>query len=58
MVIGGDHGQENFRHVCKYIMRNIDGKNIISYVIKNDHIDHKKNTYEIFQQHISNSTQQ
>jgi len=58
MVIGGDHGQEKFRNVCKYIMRNIDGKNIISYVIKNDHIDHKKDTYEIFQQHISNSTQQ
>ena len=56
MVIGGDHGQENFRNVCKYIFRNIDGKNIISYVIKNDHIDHKKDTYEIFQQHISNST--
>ena len=45
MVIGGDHGQEKFRNVCKYIMRNIDGKNIISYVIKNDHIDHKKDIY-------------
>ena len=49
MVIGGDHGQEKFRNVCKYIMRNKDGKNMTSYVIKNGHIDHKKDTYEIFQ---------
>ena len=53
MIIGGDHRQENFRNVCKYIMRNIDGKNIISYVIKNFHIDHKKDTYEIFQQTLT-----
>ena len=49
MVIGGDHGQDKFRNVCKYIMRNKDGKNMTSYVIKNGHIDHKKDTYEIFQ---------
>ena len=49
MVIGSDHGQEKCRNVCKYIIRNKDGKNIISYVIKNGHIDHKKDTYEIFQ---------
>ena len=48
MVIGDDHGQENFRNVCQYIMRNKDGKSITSYVIKNGHIDHKKDTYEIF----------
>ena len=41
MVIGGDHGQDKFRNVCKYIMRNKDGKKI-----KNDHIDHKKETYD------------
>ena len=40
MVIGGDHGQENLRNICKYIMRNIDGKNILSSIIKNGYIDH------------------
>ena len=49
MVIVGDHGQEKIRNVCKYIMINKDGKNMTSYVIKNGHIDHKKDTYEIFQ---------
>ena len=41
MVIGGDHGQEKFCNVGQYIMRNKDGKKI-----KNDHIDHKKETYD------------
>ena len=49
MVIGGDHGQEKFRNVCKYIIGNKYGKNMTSYVIKNGHIDYKKDTYEIFQ---------
>ena len=49
MVIGGDHGQEKIRNVCKYIMINKDGKNMTSNVINNGHIDHKKHTYEIFQ---------
>ena len=53
MVVGGDHGQEKFRNVFKYITRNKDGKNITSYVIKNGHIDHKKDTYEIFQQTLA-----
>ena len=34
-------------------MRNKDGKNIISYVIKNGHIDHKKDTYQIFHQTLA-----
>ena len=34
-------------------MKNKDGKNITSYVIKNDHINHKKDTYEIFQQTLA-----
>ena len=34
-------------------MRNIDGKNIVSYVIKNGYIDHKKDTFEIFQQTLA-----
>ena len=53
MVIGDDHGQETFRNICKYIMINKDGKNIISYVIKNGYIDHKKDTYAIFQQTLA-----
>ena len=34
-------------------MRNIDGTNITSYVIKNCHIDHKKDTYKIFQETLA-----
>ena len=34
-------------------MRNKDGKNTTSYVIKNGHIDHKKDTYGIFQQTLT-----
>ena len=54
MVIGGGHGKEIFRNVCKYIMRNKDDKNIISYVIKNGYIDHMKDTYENFQYILAN----
>ena len=50
MVMGSDYGQEKFRNFYKYIMRNEDSKNIISYVIKNGHVDHKKDTHAIFQQ--------
>ena len=50
IVIGGDHEKEKIRNVCKYIMRNIYDKNIISYVIKNGHTNHMKDTYEIFYQ--------
>ena len=49
MVMGSDYGQEKCGNVCKYIIRNKDGKNIISYVIKNGRIDYKKDTYEMFQ---------
>ena len=48
MVIIGDHGQEKNRNVCKYIMRNKDGKKI-----KNGHIDHKKETYDRRIQHVA-----
>ena len=34
-------------------MRNKDGKNITSYVIKNGHIDYKKDIYDIFQQTLA-----
>ena len=34
-------------------MRNKDGKNITSYVIKNGHIDHKKETYDRQIQHVA-----
>ena len=49
IVIGGDHGQEKIRNVCKFIMRNKDSTNMTSYVIKNGHIDHKEDTFGIFQ---------
>ena len=53
MVIRGDHSQETFRNFCKYIMRNKDGTDFTSYVIKYGHIDHKKDRYEIFQQTLA-----
>ena len=57
IVVGGYHGQGNFRSVGKFIVRDKEGINKDSYVIKNGHIDCTKDTYEIFQK-SSNSNQQ
>ena len=53
IVIGDDHGQEIFRSVSKFIMRDKEGYNKDSYVIKNGHIDCTKDTNEIFQRTIA-----
>ena len=47
IIIGGDHAQDKFRLVGKFIMRDKEGYNNDSYIIKNDHIDCTKGTYEI-----------
>ena len=49
IVVGVDHGQGTFRSVGKFIMRDKEGINKDSYVIKHCHIDWTKDTYEIFQ---------
>ena len=45
IIIGGDHGQGNFRSVCKFVMREKEGYNKDSYVIKNEYIDCTKDIY-------------
>ena len=52
IVIGGDYGQGKFRSVGKFVMRDKEGYNKDSYVIKNGHINCTKDTYEIFQRII------
>ena len=56
IVIGGDLGQGKFRSVGKFIMRDKEGYNKDSYVIKNSHIDCIKDTCEIFQRTIATPT--
>ena len=53
IVVGGDHGQGKFRSVGKFIMRDEEGYNKDSYVIKNGHIDCTKDTYKIFQKTLA-----
>ena len=48
IVIGDDHSQGKFGSVGKFIMRDKEGYNEDSYVIKNGHIDCTKDKYEIF----------
>ena len=49
ILVGGNRGQGTFRSVGKFIMRDKEGIDKDSYVIKNGHIDCTKDTYEIFQ---------
>ena len=53
IVIGGNHGQGKFRSFGKFIMRDKEGYNKDSYVIKKGHIYCTKNTNEIFQRTIA-----
>ena len=48
IVVGGDHSQGKFRHICKFVLRDINVKNLNAYVIKNTHIDYEKDTYTMF----------
>ena len=54
IVIGSDNRQGNFRWVGKFIMRDKEGYNKDSCVIKNGHIDWTKDAYEIFQRSLAN----
>ena len=47
IVVDGDHGQEKFWSVCKFILRYMNVINIDSYIIKNDRIDCEKETSEL-----------
>ena len=53
IAVGGEYGQGKFCSICKFIMRDEEGYNKDSYVIKNGHIDCTKDTYEIFQQTLA-----
>ena len=52
MVFGGDHGQGKMRCVTKFIPRDSGGNKVISYVIKNAHIDVDHDTYDVLNNSI------
>ena len=52
MVLGGDHGQGKMRCVTKFIPRNSGGNKLLSYVIKNAHIDCDHDTYDVLNKSI------
>ena len=45
ILVGGYHGQRKFRSVYKFILRDMNVKNIDLYVIEKTHIDCDKDTY-------------
>jgi hypothetical protein len=53
VVLGGDHGQGNFRSVIKIILRDDDGKQVDSMVMKVGHIDCMKDTYDILKSSVA-----
>ena len=52
IVVGDDHGQGTFWFVWKFILRDINVKNLNSYRIKNAHIYCKKDTYDVLNESI------
>ena len=52
MVFGGDHGQSKMRCVPKFIPRDSSGNIVLSYVIKNAHINWNHNTYDVLNKSI------
>ena len=57
ILIGDYHYQGNFRNVSIFIMRDKEGYNKDSYVIKNGHKDCTKDTYEMFQKNCISDQQ-
>ncbi len=53
VVLGGDHGQGKFRSVIKIILRDEDGKQVDSMVMKVGHIDCTKDTYDILKSSVA-----
>ena len=54
MGFGGDHSQVKMRCVTKFIPRDSGGKKVLSYVIKNAHIDCDHDTYDVLNKSIVN----
>ena len=52
MIFGGYHGQGKMRFVTKFITRNSGGNKVLSYVIKNAHIDCDHDTYDVLNKSI------
>ena len=52
MGFGGDHGQGKMRRVTQFIPRNSGGNKVLSYVIKNAHIDCDHDTYDVLNNSI------
>jgi hypothetical protein len=53
VVLGGDHGQGKFRSVIKIILRDNDGKQVDSMVMKVGHIDCRKVRYDILKSSVA-----
>ena len=52
MVFDGDHGQGKMWCVTNFIPRDSRSRKILSYVIKNDHIDCDHDTYDVLNNSI------
>ena len=52
MFFGGDYGQGKLRYVTKFIPRDSGWKKLLSYVIKNAHIDCDHDTYDVLNKSI------
>ena len=52
MVFGGDHDQGKMRCVTKFISRDSGGNKVLSYVVKNTHIDCDHDTYDVLNKSI------
>ena len=50
--MGGDHDQGKMIYVTKFIPRDSGGKKLLSYVIKNAHIDCDHDTYDVLNKSI------
>ena len=47
MFLGSDHGQAKMRHVTQFIPIDSGGNKVLSYVIKNAHIDCAHDIYDV-----------
>jgi hypothetical protein len=53
VILGGDHGQGKFRSVIKIILRDGEGKQVDSMVMKVGHIDCTKDTYDVLKSSVA-----
>ena len=52
IVVDSDHSEGKFRLFYKFVLRDMNVKNIDSYAIKNTHIGYDKDTYDVLNNSI------